>query len=43
MAQAKKKTVPIIPLESWSEGEPWQPVPTPSRFRTPFEQVPGGA
>jgi glutamate synthase domain-containing protein 2/NAD-dependent dihydropyrimidine dehydrogenase PreA subunit len=38
MARAKKQTVPIVPLESWSEGGPWQPVPTPSRFRTPLSK-----
>ena len=29
MSTAKK----IIPLETWSPGQPWQPVHTPSRFR----------
>jgi glutamate synthase domain-containing protein 2 len=38
MAQAKKQMVPIVPLESWTEGGPWQPVPTPSRFRTPLSK-----
>ena len=23
----------VVPEEAWSEGQPWQPVPTPSRFR----------
>ncbi len=28
----------IVPEEAWSEGQPWQPVPTPSRFRTPLSK-----
>jgi glutamate synthase domain-containing protein 2/ferredoxin len=28
----------IVPEESWSEGQPWLPVPTPSRFRTPLSK-----
>ena len=29
MAQPKK----VIPIESWTPGQPWEPVPTPSRFK----------
>ncbi len=29
MAQPKK----VVPIESWSPGQPWEPVPTPSRFK----------
>ncbi len=29
MAQPKK----VVPIESWSPGHPWEPVPTPSRFK----------
>ena len=28
----------IVPEEAWSEGQPWRPVPTPSRFRTPLSK-----
>lgn len=34
MAKAKK----VVPFESWAPGQPWQPVRTPSRFRTPLSK-----